>query len=497
MRRSFTIIFSLTFIVLMALMGTLTVSAVSEDHFLAVQDAPDLAGKNVYFSEGFGESSQFDRSDKGVSRYASLLHSMGANLFVLDWRQNIPDNADLVVIPGPTKDFSADAIARLWVYIQKGGHLLLFVDALDDKGNPSQALKSEKGLFSVMWGDFGIRARDDVMVKEGDLRTVHVGLVDASGAAAGEKDIQAAELSLNFQASLANDQNPITQGLIGSSTSTSDLTAPVFSIWGARSVDIDTSFQNNVITPLIIVDQPTIYGETNYADYVANGGAAEYNIGVDTPRGPLFVAAAVENQTFGAKIVLVGDADFVKNGAGLATSPNYSGAFIYPVQANFMVQASAWLLEAKGSNFVFPTPAATSTATTTPTQGAAVSPTVVVSITASATSTPSATPTLVPSPTSTPSPTVTASATRKATSTVAATATIKVSVTVETSATVKASETAVKATSTVAATATVKASSTPAPTATVAASATPAASATGVVSSTPVASVTPTATATP
>src|SRR6185503_11642743 len=254
---------------------------------------------------------------------------MGANLFVLDWRQNIPENADLVVIPGPSKDLSPEAIARLWVYIEKGGHILLFADALDDKGNPSQALKAEKGLFSILWGDFGFRARDDVLVEQGDLHTVHVALVDASGASAGEKDLQVPVLSVDFQASLADNQNPIAQGLIGSSTG-----APQFSFSGARSIQIDTSFQNNVITPLILVDQPKIYGETNYADYVATGGAAEYNIGVDTPRGPLFLAAAVENQALGSRMVLLGDADFVKNGAGFVTSPSYSGAFVYPAEAN-------------------------------------------------------------------------------------------------------------------------------------------------------------------
>ena len=151
MRRSFTIIFSLTFIILASSIGTLKVMALPSDSFRALQQVPDLSGQNIYFSEGFGEASQFDRSDKGVSRYASLLHLMGANLFVLDWRQSIPSNADLVIIPGPTKDFSPEAIARLWVYIQKGGHILLFVDALDDKGNVSQALRAEKGLFAIMW----------------------------------------------------------------------------------------------------------------------------------------------------------------------------------------------------------------------------------------------------------------------------------------------------------------------------------------------------------
>src|ERR1043166_9500609 len=95
MRRSLTIIFSLTIITLTVFLGTLKVLALPSESLANLQQAPDLSGKNIYFSEGFGEPSQFDRSDKGISRYASLLHLMGANLFVLDWRQGIPANADL------------------------------------------------------------------------------------------------------------------------------------------------------------------------------------------------------------------------------------------------------------------------------------------------------------------------------------------------------------------------------------------------------------------
>jgi hypothetical protein len=472
MRRSFTIVFSLTFIVFSILISTLKVSALAEENLLALQDPPDLTGKNIYFSEGFGEPSQFDRSDKGISRYASLLHLMGANLFVLDWRQNIPENADLVVIPGPTKDFSPEAIARLWVYIERGGHLLLFADALDDKGNPSQALKAEKGLFSILWGDFGIRARDDVMVEEGSVHNVHVALVDANGASAGEKDLQIPVLSVNFQASLADNQNPISQGLIGSSTGT-----PLFSFSGARSIQIDTSFQNNVVTPLIVVNKPNTYGETNYADYLATGGAAEYNIGVDTARGPLFLAAAVENQTLGSRIVLIGDGDFVKNGVGFVTSPSYSGAFVYPAEANFMVHTSAWLLDVAGSNLSFPTPAPTSTATITPTVAVVGSPTVVISVTSVA------------------SPTQVVSTTSVASSTAVLGGTLVATATQVTSATPVAS-------ATIAPTCTLVSSPTRVPSATPIASATPepssisVASATSVSSPTLVASFTPTATPT-
>lgn len=475
MRRSLTIIFSLTIITLTVFLGTLKVLALPSESLANLQQAPDLSGKNIYFSEGFGEPSQFDRSDKGISRYASLLHLMGANLFVLDWRQGIPANADLVVIPGPTKDFSPEAIARLWVYIERGGHVLIFVDGLDDKGGVSQALRADKGLFAILWSEFGLRARNDVVVVEGNIHKVHVTEIDKNGNTVGEKDVQVPQLSVDFQTSVINDQHPITKGLAPANPAT-----PLFTFANARSIEIDSSFLNNNVTPLILINQPNIYGETNYADYLASGGNVEYNIGVDSPRGSLFLAAAVENQSIGSRIVLVGDADFVSNGMGFITAPSYSGAFVYPVQANFMVRASAWLLGVEGSNLVFPTPGATGTPTITPTRIVVASPTVTGTLTVEASATVAASPTVVPSPTVTASPTPLPSATHVPSPT--ATATHIPSPTVAPSATHVPSPTA---TATHVPSPTVKASSTPEPSATVAAS------------PTRPASVTPTATATP
>jgi ABC transporter family protein len=369
MRHSFMITFSISFIFLAVFIGTLNVLALPSDGLYALQQSPDLSGKNIYFSEDFSEASQFDRTDRGISHYASLLRLMGANLFVLDWRQSIPEDVDLVIIPAPTKDYTSEAIARLWIYIQKGGHVLLLVDPLDDKGNISQALKAGKGLFGVLWSDFGLRARDDVVVVEGNLP-------DKNGTVTGESNVQAPGLSLGFQTSLTNDQHPITQGLTGASGSASDTPPPpLFTFFGARSLEIDASFQNVVVTPLILVNQPNIYGEVDYANYLTTGSAAEYNIGVDTPKGALILAAAVEHQSLGTRMVLISDGDFIKNGGGFVTSPDYSGGFVYPAQANFMIRASAWLLGVEGSSLAFPTPAATGTATITPSPMPEVSPT--------------------------------------------------------------------------------------------------------------------------
>jgi len=55
----------------------------------ALQGVPRLDGKNIYFSEAFGEASRFDRGPTGLSRFAGLLRLLGANLYTLEWRTGI------------------------------------------------------------------------------------------------------------------------------------------------------------------------------------------------------------------------------------------------------------------------------------------------------------------------------------------------------------------------------------------------------------------------
>ena len=65
----------------------------------------------------------------------------------------------------------------------------------------------------------------------------------------------------------------------------------------------------------------------------------------------------------------VGDREFATNGGGFETSPPYSGAFLYPGNVRFMLNAIAWLLDAEpvAGEVSFPEPGPTATPTLTPT----------------------------------------------------------------------------------------------------------------------------------
>lgn len=301
------------------------------------QEVPRLDGYRIYFSEDNKEASPFDRSNQGLSRLAGLLTSLGAQVEILDWRRDIPADADLVVIAGPTKDLGDDQSARLWAYLKDGGALLVLAEPLTVSAAPdgsqvieySKALQDGRGLFLLTWADYGVSARADVVVgttPEGALIT-------------------------DFVASGKRASHPITAGLEGE-----------LAFFGARSVIVDSSIQPFSATPLVFAG-PDFYGEMAYIDYV-QAGEAVYSTGQDTPPSMLALAVASEDPRSNSRIVVIGDRDFATNGGGLRTSPPNTAAFVFPANAQFLLQAVAWLVGANSTATVplnFPTPMPTAT----------------------------------------------------------------------------------------------------------------------------------------
>jgi hypothetical protein len=320
------------------------------------QNEPRLEGYHIYFSESGGEASRFDRSDAGLSRLAGLLDLLGADLFTLEWRTGIPTDADLVVIAGPTKDLAPEQTAWLWAYLQGGGRLLLLADP--PFGNVS-GFSTRSGLMQLMWNDMGLLGQDDVLVLESSQSRlaapppaqVRGGQPTSTPAPAVEVPV----LVTDFLTSSLDEAHPITAGIQGG-----------LAFFGARSLEVDSTPHKAVVTSLVF-SPSSFYGETDFRTYL-DTGYVEYNIGTDTARASLAVAAAMEDATSGTRIVLIGDRDFATNGGGLQSSPPYSASFLYPGNVHFLLNAITWLLEVQSvsDQFSFPTPGPTVTPTITP-----------------------------------------------------------------------------------------------------------------------------------
>lgn len=325
-----------------AIVAAIALSAFAGDPTLAQDNSNAFArldGVTIYFSEASREASPYDRSGQGLSRFAGLLSAVGADIKALDWRADVPEDADLVVIAAPTRDIEDYQSARLWAYLNDGGALLVMVDPIlysEEEGviiteMNNRTLRRDRGLFLLTWSGYGLRAREDVVVTEDQAD----GLV---------RDLTTSEI---------NEQHPILQGITGP-----------LAFASVRSLEVDASIQAYDAEPLVF-SGPEFYGETLYVDYLQLN-TENYTPGTDTARGRLPLAAASENRTTGARIVVIGDGGIAMNGEGFKSAPSNSAGFVYPQNVQFMMNAVAWLVNADTTvteTFVFPTPGATATST--------------------------------------------------------------------------------------------------------------------------------------
>jgi len=299
-----------------------------------------LDGYRIYFTQDDREASPFDRSAEGASRFAGLLSSLGARISLLNWQEGIPQDADLVIVAGPIRYVGTAECARLWHYLSNGGSLLLIADPLatrqDDSGNLvtdiNPSIASE--FFDLTWQDFGSRALGDV-----------VAIPSGSG------------LKTDILTRVTDPTHPITAGL----------NFPL-AFFAARSFAYDASIQPYQASPLVFPGDD-YYGEASFGAYLLEG-TATFNIGIDTPPGSLALAVASENLSSKARLVMLGDRDFVTNGKGLQTSPANSAGFMYPGNVYFLLNAVAWLVRAEAAPvepLSFPTPGPTASPTPVPT----------------------------------------------------------------------------------------------------------------------------------
>lgn len=241
----------------------------------------------LYFTSGHNEwefePMQTQVGADSLSMAYDLLSQLGfqmerINLLTID---AIPEDASAVVVAGPVVAFDDVEVEILREYMQHGGRMLIMTGAPLPFGNLTDdpALLAESAFSQMLWEDFGVRPRDDV-------------IIDPETALQSEFNIVSVESARG---------HAITERLEGQPV--------VFS--AARSLEFNPDVPEGTTRVELFKTGSTSYGETNL-QLLADTMGAEYD-GYDEAQdhaGPLSIADAVIVYATDARLVLAGSADF-------------------------------------------------------------------------------------------------------------------------------------------------------------------------------------------
>ena len=251
---------------------------------------------NIAFVSGHGEAEFTLDNVFGLSRFASHLANFRSSIFSITLDQPVSNLIDLVILAGPRQPELTDAeVGRLWVYVENGGNLLVLNDPF-----PSRGLPARSALNNLLWEDYGIRWRDDLVVEEW--------FIPQAAQTVMRGDNPPHPRYLSGLAAEAVEGHELTDALVKYGTE-------VF-YWHARSLEVQSpALKGTPVTLLQSIGE--VFGETNF-DSVA---PLELNIGEDV-QGQLIIAAAVEDHNTASRIVVINDSEMFKNGFGLEVVNN-------------------------------------------------------------------------------------------------------------------------------------------------------------------------------
>lgn len=240
----------------------------------------------IFFDISYSSINPDDTGQQGITRVLNGLTLNGFNAGIMNLKEmeangvEVPPEANAIVLTRMVEELSPGAIAILDRYLERGGALFVMADATF---NENAFLAEDSPFNQYLWDNFGLKMLDAVIVDE-----------MVSGPSA-----------LDVVSVVLSDGSSITDGLNDPNDAS---TQAQFRI--ARPVQIDTT--PPVTNGMVIQTSMGSFGET---DIETLSTTNNYSFSrEDDFVGPMNVAAWAHNQTTGARVILIGDSDFITNG---------------------------------------------------------------------------------------------------------------------------------------------------------------------------------------
>ena len=257
--------------------------------------------RKVYFTQGHGEKDHVSTDRTGYSAIAQALSTdnYGVEKVVLAQTREVPADATVLVVAGPSTDFLQPEIEAVARYLAKGGKLLALID-------PPAGTSSTTPLLDGLLQSWGFALGMNIVVDASGIGQ----LLGTDASVPVVANYPPHPITENFQLMTAF---PLARSVVAGDAATSGGRTPeVFAQTGAQS-----------------------WAETDLAAITSGGGRVELNEDKGDRPGPISLAAAVsapateapappppaegaapaENKpTPQSRVVVIGDSDFASNG---------------------------------------------------------------------------------------------------------------------------------------------------------------------------------------
>ncbi len=299
--------------------GTLDLSTVTPVANQAAQErsmteaiARLLAGGSfkVYFEQGLQTLDALSNTQQGMSILNNNLRANGIitdALRLSDLAQNgqfIPRDASALIIARPQREMTEAELAVVREYVERGGALFIAADFFPTS---DVFLHAGSPFNAYLWETFGLRMTDAVVVDTLSPGPSALHVVSAQ---------VVAENVLTAGLNLPNDPS----------------TAVLFHM--ARAIEVNPN--PPVPNGTVIFSSQQSWGETDTRAIVERN---EFIADPQTDiRGPLSLVAFAENPATGARVVLVGDGEFLTNGYTSAQTQFYAAG-----NATLFMNSIGWL----------------------------------------------------------------------------------------------------------------------------------------------------------
>ncbi len=248
----------------------------------------------VYFESSADTLDALDQTAEGASLINRLLRENGIETDELNLEQlaevnaTIPTDASAVIFARPQRQLSHAEIDVIDNYVQNGGGLFILTDVnLSSRG----FLHQDSPFNEYLWETFGLRALDYIAIDEVSNQGIATDLISAA----------------------VYPGNPVGANL---NIPNAPQTSTLFNL--ARPIEVDPNPPVN--NGSVVLTSPYSWGEKNI-DRLIRDNQWEFDEGEDI-QGPITTVAWANNKDTDAKLVLVGDTDFITNGSILSPQGN-------------------------------------------------------------------------------------------------------------------------------------------------------------------------------